>query len=139
MENLEVKESSVMLEEAFQLLATEYSEETIKKYVDNSRIYYILFCDEVIACSLFDDEETYFLVVKKDFRCCGLGTKILNKLRTRYARASSNLKIYGDPEKAYHFILKNDWLIETNVQNEEGMFLYKTEDFEESDIVDLRR
>ena len=93
MENLEVKESSVMLEEAFQLLATEYSEETIKKYVDNSRIYYILFCDEVIACSLFDDEETYFLVVKKDFRCCGLGTKILNKLRTRYARASSNLKI----------------------------------------------
>lgn len=139
MEDLEIKESPVMLEEAYQLLISTFDQSEVDKNVEGSKLYYILFCDEVIACALFNDEEVSFLTVKSDFRCCGLGTKILNKLRTRYAQSSNNLKIYGDPEKAYHFILKNDWLIETNIHNDIGMYLYKTEDFEENDVVDLRR
>ena len=139
MEDLEIKESPVMLEEAYQLLTGTFNQDEVNSQIEFSKLYYILFCDEVIACALFNDEETEFLVVKEDFRCCGLGTKLLNKLRTYYASQSCNLRIYGDPEKAYHFILKNDWLIETNSKNNSGMYLYKTEDFEESDIVDLRR
>lgn len=100
------------------------------------KYYCIKFEDELVGGIIFDSMFVIrALVIKDTFRCCGLGTKLINKVYNEAKIKGKEIKLYAIPSKTFYFLIKNDFLKETNekVLNFE---IYTTETKRQKEIKD---